>query len=100
MQRKHPNATHAECKRFFDCVKQKEEAASKRIEAFFQWRSDCGLQTEPPAKDASKPIDRSARIFDEAFEKNDEQEWDAASKRAIGIVTKSHVEEGALSFAA
>ncbi|KAL9181503.1 hypothetical protein ACHAXT_010308 [Thalassiosira profunda] len=95
LQRKHPNATHAECKRFFDCVKQKEEAASKRIEAFFQWRSDCGLQTDPPPKDAPKPIDRTARVFDEAFEKNDEADWDAASKRAIGIVTKSHVEDKA-----
>ncbi|KAL7548818.1 hypothetical protein ACHAWF_012075 [Thalassiosira exigua] len=99
LQKLHPHATEAECKRFFACVKYKEEAASKRIDDFLKWRSDCGLATKSVDKpcnqdrdDATK-LSRNARVFDQVFAKKDEQDWMAAAKLAISIMTKSHATE-------
>mmetsp|Transcript_3104 Transcript_3104/g.6835 ORF Transcript_3104/g.6835 Transcript_3104/m.6835 type:complete len:688 (+) Transcript_3104:45-2108(+) len=99
LQNQHPNATFAECKRFFTCVKYKEEAASKRIDEFFKWRSDCGLKTIAEAEvggsaeDTARQMDKHARVFDQAFVKKDKEDWNAAAKMAISIMTKSHVTE-------
>ncbi|KAL7541055.1 hypothetical protein ACHAXR_010588 [Thalassiosira sp. AJA248-18] len=99
LQRQHPDATHAEIKRFFTCVKYKEEDASKRIHDFLKWRSDCGLKNVEEAegidsaKGTSVQNSRFARVYDQDFVKKDERDWDAAAKLAISIITKSHVTE-------
>lgn len=95
LQRKHPNATYAECKRFFACVKHNEEAASKRMSEFFNWRSDSGLVTVAEAESSGATnIVKHPRVFDEAFAKRDEEDWRLAAKMAISIMTKSHVTDG------
>jgi hypothetical protein len=94
LQKLHPNATIAECKRFFACVKYNEEAASKRMEDFFRWRSECGLR--PTAEAGSeRNTGRHVRLFDQAFAEKDEEDWNASAKMAISIVTKSDVPESA-----
>ena len=88
IQKKHPNATHAECTRFYKCVKFKEEAALSRLEDFFQWRTDCGLRNV-----AEKDISSSEvlqQLTGQAFIKKDEEDWNAAAKMAISIITKDH----------
>jgi len=96
LQKQFPNSTHAECNRFFTCVKYKEEAASKRIDEFLKWRSGCGLKTiaeaggHGSANDATLQIGRNDRRFDQTFAKKDEDDWNAAAKVAMSIVTKSH----------
>jgi hypothetical protein len=95
LQKMHPNATVAECKRFFACVKHNEEAASKRLGEFFRWRSECNLR---PIADAGGELynnDTHIRVFDEAFAQKDEEDWNASAKMAISIVTKSHVPDSA-----
>jgi hypothetical protein len=92
LQKLHPNATIAECKRFFACVKCNEEAASKRIEEFFRWRSECGLKAIVEAC-GERSDDRHVREFDQAFVEKDEKDWNASAKLAISIVTKSHVSD-------
>jgi hypothetical protein len=94
LQKLHPNATVAECKRFFACVKYDEEAASKRLEKFFRWRSECNLR--PIAEAGGKRNNGiHIRVFDQAFAEKDEEDWNASAKMAISIVTKSHVPESA-----
>jgi len=87
LQKQYPNATHAECERFYTCVKYNEEAAAKRMNAFFQWRSDCGLATV-----AEKEVQQKQQADKISFdEKKDEEYWNEAAKAAIVIITKSHV---------
>lgn len=99
LQNRHPGATFAECKRFYTAVKYNEEAASKRIEDFLKWRSDCGLKTTAEAVGSTSPEgsamekDRHIRVFDQTFAEKDEQDWNVSSKLAISIITKSHVPE-------
>eukprot|EP00578_Thalassiosira_sp_NH16_P003905 CAMPEP_0181131170 /NCGR_PEP_ID=MMETSP1071-20121207/30280_1 /TAXON_ID=35127 /ORGANISM="Thalassiosira sp., Strain NH16" /LENGTH=628 /DNA_ID=CAMNT_0023217341 /DNA_START=31 /DNA_END=1917 /DNA_ORIENTATION=- len=95
LQKQYPNATYAECKRFLACVKYEEEAASKRIDNFLKWRADCGLKpTTEAGGNGTLPNSRNGRIFDQTFVKKDEEDWDAAAKMAISIITKSHVTTG------
>ena len=95
LQKLHPNATVAECKRFFACVKHNEEAASKRLGEFFIWRSECNLR---PIAEAGGELYNNGihiRVFDQAFAEKDEEDWNASAKMAISIVTKSHVPDSA-----
>ncbi|KAL3809199.1 hypothetical protein ACHAXA_000728 [Cyclostephanos tholiformis] len=94
LQKLYPNATIAECKRFFACVKYNEEAASKRMEEFFRWRSECGLKSIADAC-GERSDDRHVREFDQAFVEKDAEDWNASAQLAISIVTKSHVPESA-----
>jgi hypothetical protein len=100
LQKLHPNATIAECKRFFACVKYDEEAASKRMDDFFRWRSDCGLKqiAEANGVDSRKYAAQNFRVFDQAFVDKDEEDWNASAKMAVSIVTKSHVRERAATL--
>lgn len=91
LQKQYPHATYAECKRFVKCVNYKEEAASKRINEFLKWRSDCGLTCTAEVKDAPNKIGRHDRVFDQTFVQKDGDDWDDAAKLAISIMTKSHV---------
>ena len=88
LQKQYPNATHAECERFYKCVKYNEEAAAKRMDAFFQWRSDCGLATVAEKEVQQKQQHADKISFDE---KKDEEYWNEAAKAATAIITKSHV---------
>jgi hypothetical protein len=95
LQKLHPNATVAECKRFFACVKHDEEAASKRLGEYFRWRSECNLRPIAEAVGEVYNNDTHIRVFDEAFAEKDEEDWNASAKMAISIVTKSHVPDSA-----
>ena len=90
LQKQYPGATHAECKRFYKCVNYKEEAASKRLDKFLKWRSECGLKNVSDNEDTTTQ--------QSAFnEKKDEIDWEACSKLAISIMTKSHISESGVA---
>jgi hypothetical protein len=105
LQRNNPGVTDAECTRFFAAVKQNEEAASKRIGDFLKWRSDCGLESSTDDVDGNNArtdtapgIDRHMRVFDQSFATKDEEDWNAAAKIAISIITKRPVSEDVASL--
>lgn len=81
LQKLHPYATVAECKRFFACVKYNEEAASKRLGEFFKWRSDCGLKAIADASGHND--DKHARVYNPEFIKKDEEDWNACARIAV-----------------
>jgi len=90
LQKQYPGATHAECQRFYKCVNYKEEAASKRLDKFLKWRSECGLKNAPDKEDTTTQ--------QSAFnEKKDELDWEECSKLAISIMTKSHISESGVA---
>jgi hypothetical protein len=93
LQANNPGATSAECSRFLNAVKHDEDAASRRIEEFLKWRSDCGLKSNAEAEDESSSHEDNVsetqiRVFDQSFTKMDEEDWNAAAKIAISIITK------------
>jgi len=90
LQTQYPGATHAECKRFYKCVNYKEEAASKRLDKFLKWRSECGLKNVSDNEDTT--TQQSA--FNET---KDELDWEECSQLAISIMTKSHISESGVS---
>jgi len=90
LQKQYPGATHAECKRFYKCVNYKEEAASKRLDKFLKWRSECGLKNVSDNEDTT--TQQSA--FNET---KDELDWEECSQLAISIMTKSHISESGVS---
>ncbi|KAL3790447.1 hypothetical protein ACHAWO_007137 [Cyclotella atomus] len=79
-----PKATHAECKRFYVCVKHKENEAAQRIESWLQWRADCGLKltADPTIIDASSD---DCREYNQNFIRHDQEIWDEAAKLAIQL---------------
>ena len=91
LQKQYPGATHAECQRFYKCVNYKEEAASKRLDKFLKWRSECGLKNAPDKED---PTTQQQSAFNE---KKDELDWEECSKLAISIMTKSHISESGVA---
>ena len=90
LQKLHPYATVAECKRFFTCVKYNEEAASKRLGEFFKWRSDCGLKAIADASGHNND-NKHDRVYNQEFIKKDEEDWDACARLAVSIATRSSV---------
>ena len=87
LKRRFPNATPAECKRFYVCVKHKEEDAAQRIESWLQWRSDCGLKMAVDI-DNIQALRDVAREYNNKFIKNDAEIWNAAAKLAMEIDSK------------
>jgi len=88
LQKRHPNASKAECIRFFRCTKQNEKAASARIEEWFAWRLENGLKIsidETCDEDAGE--ETGPYIHD--YMKNDEMLWNETARMAIDIVSKS-----------
>ncbi|EED96056.1 predicted protein [Thalassiosira pseudonana CCMP1335] len=65
LKKRYPNATDAECKRFFDCVKCKEDEAAQRIESWLKWRKECGLKLKVDESDASTKEDLNRSYTDE-----------------------------------
>ena len=90
LQKQYPGATHAECQRFYKCVNYKEEPASKRLDKFLKWRSECGLKNVSDNEDTTT----QQSVFNE---KKDESDWEACSKLAISIMTKLHLSESGVA---
>ena len=83
-----PNATHAECKRFYVCVKRKENEAAERIESWLKWREDCGLKLTVDANDTLQLNENDNREYNSTFVDEDLQIWNKAAKLAIELDTK------------
>eukprot|EP00804_Cyclotella_cryptica_P017676 CCRYP_017152-RA/>CCRYP_017152-RA protein AED:0.33 eAED:0.33 QI:198/1/1/1/1/1/2/181/695 len=87
LKQRFPNATYAECKRFFVCAKHVEEEAAQRIECWLQWRSDCGLKLT-----ADENYINTARVrsqeYNQGFVKQDEEVWNHAATLAMQIESK------------
>ena len=103
LQKQYPNATYAECKRFFKCAKFKEKAAANRLESYLKWRSDSGLKTiaeaaQHQAKNPAAPNNTGGRVYDQSFDKMDKEDWNEAAKIAIALITKCHVSDNLASL--
>ena len=86
LQQKYPNATPAECKRFYICVKRKENEAAQRIENWLQWRSDCGL---PLTVDTSNTSQNGGdREYNHEFIRRDQTLWNEAARLAMELDSK------------
>mmetsp|Transcript_31876 Transcript_31876/g.67512 ORF Transcript_31876/g.67512 Transcript_31876/m.67512 type:complete len:686 (+) Transcript_31876:219-2276(+) len=92
LQKQYPDATKAEVRRFFTCVKFNEEAAGKRMDEYFKWRSNSGLKivAQVGTRESSACGDR---IYDQTFVENDADVWNTVSKIAVSIITKTPVTE-------
>ncbi len=87
LQKRHPNATEAECIRFFRCTKRNEKAASARIEEWFAWRQENGLITSLDA--AARGAIQESIPYDQDYMKADEMMWNETAAMAIEIMSKS-----------
>ena len=85
LQKCHPNATDAECIRFYRCTKLNEDAASTRLREWFDWRLEHGLMVSIEDNDAGAKETTTAS-YDDHFKKEDEQLWDEAAKKAIQFI--------------
>eukprot|EP00956_Cyclotella_meneghiniana_P038505 scaffold155273_cov35-Cyclotella_meneghiniana.AAC.1 len=85
----HPNVTHAECQRFYVCVKHKEKEAAQRLESWLKWRSDCGLQLTvddtDDANDVSSQDGGGDREYSSEFIRQDKTLWNEAARLAIQL---------------
>jgi len=84
-----PNATHAECKRFYVCTKHQEEEAAQRIESWLQWRADCGLKLTADIVHFTKTSDN--REYNSEFIRYDSEIWNEAAKLAIELESKGEI---------
>ncbi|KAL7488710.1 hypothetical protein ACHAW6_014303 [Cyclotella cf. meneghiniana] len=87
LRKRFPHATHAECTRFYACVKHVEEEAAQRIESWLQWRSDCGLKLTVDQDDVDNPPVRSGE-YNQDFVKKDQEIWNHAGAMAMQIESK------------
>ncbi|KAK1744917.1 hypothetical protein QTG54_004208 [Skeletonema marinoi] len=87
LQKRHPNATKAECIRFFRCTKRNEKAASARIEEWHAWRSENGLQLS--IEEAADGEKEKTIPYGHDYMKADEKLWNETAKMAIDIMSKS-----------
>lgn len=100
LKKRYPNATDAECKRFFDCVKCKEDEAAQRIESWLKWRKECGLKLKVDESDASTKEDLNRSYTDE-FVARDKEDWNKAATLALELSAKNtSASYGSLSTAA
>ena len=83
LQKCHPNATDAECIRFYRCTKLNEDAASTRLREWFDWRLEHGLMVSIEDNDAGAMETTTSTSYDDNFKKEDEQLWDEAAKEAL-----------------
>ena len=88
LQKRHPNATKAECIRFFRCSKSDEKAASARIEEWFAWRLENGLTLSIDQAAAGHTIEETIPYGHE-YMTVDETLWNETAKMAVEIVSKS-----------
>lgn len=86
LQKCHPNATDAECIRFYRCTKLNEDAASTRLKEWFDWRREHGLMVSIEDNDNTAGAKETANSYDDHFKKEDEQLWDEAAKKAIQFI--------------
>ena len=90
LQNCHPNATDAECIRFYRCTKLNEDAASTRLKEWFDWRREHGLMVSIGNDNAAGAKETTTSTsYDDHFKKEDEQLWDEAAKKAIQFISKS-----------
>jgi hypothetical protein len=89
LQKRHPNATKAECIRFFRCAKQNEKAASARIEEWFAWRLENGLKISIDEAAGEGDTVEETIPYGRDYMKKDEKLWNETAKLAIEIVSKS-----------
>ena len=87
LQKRHPNATKAECIRFFKCTKLNEKAASARIDEWFAWRLENGL---PLSLDDATDNDLNEETIPHGHDymKADEQIWNESAQIALQILSK------------
>jgi hypothetical protein len=90
LKTRYPNATHAECKRFYVCVKHKEDEAAQRIHSWLQWRSDCGLTlvTHQSTAATNSTVNEN-REYNQQFIHEDQEIWNEAAKLAVQLETKN-----------
>lgn len=87
LQQCHPDATTAECIRFYRCTKLDEDAASTRLKEWFDWRREHGLEVSIDNNDnADNDTKEGTTSYDDLFKKADEQLWDEAAKKAIQFI--------------
>jgi hypothetical protein len=84
LQKCHPDATDAECIRFYRCTKLDEDAASTRLREWFDWRREHGLEVS--LDDNAAGAKTTTTSYDDDFKKEDEQLWDEAAKKAIQFI--------------
>lgn len=91
LRKRHPNATEAECIRFFRCTKRNEKAASARIEEWFAWRQENGLTSS--LDEAARDTRQETIPYGQDYMKADKKMWNEAATMAIEIMSKSAVSD-------
>ena len=89
LRQSHPNATEAECVRFFRCTKRNEKAASARIDEWFAWRLENGLKLTLDEAATQETIP-----YGHNYMKADEKLWNETAAMAIKIMSKSDDTDG------
>ena len=84
LRKNHPNATEAECVRFYRCTKRNKKAASARLEEWFAWRVENGLKLTLDEAAVQEMIP-----YGHDYMKADEKLWNETTTMALKIISKS-----------
>jgi hypothetical protein len=86
LQKCHPDATDAECIRFYHCTKLNEDAASTRLKEWFDWRREHGLMVSIDNDNDAGAKETTTTSYDDHFKKEDEQLWYEAAMKAMQFI--------------
>jgi hypothetical protein len=84
LRKSHPNATEAECVRFYRCTKRNKKAASARLEEWFAWRLENGLKITLDEAAVHETIP-----YGHDYMNADEKLWNETTTMALKIISKS-----------